>query len=32
MKCEHCGIRGAMRGWIICRHCARIFFPDGLPA
>lgn len=30
MKCEHCGIRGAMLGWIICRHCARIFFPDGL--
>jgi ribosomal protein S14 len=30
MKCEHCGIRKAMRDWIICRHCSRIFFPDSL--
>ena len=30
MKCEHCGIRPAMRMYIICRHCLNTIFDDCL--
>jgi hypothetical protein len=28
MKCEHCGWRSAMRNWIICKKCWKMFMGD----